>query len=160
MLERLVNKKTQELQQALTEIARIATTDKLTGLSNRLKIDVYLDTAIQRAQDTAYPLSLILLDLDHFKRINDTYGHLQGDRVLSALCASIDRVLHWDEARDQGEIYCLWGQFQVRRECIRDGVRWDRRFPLARSKTYLGELACSGRNIVAGFDGDGWLVEL
>ena len=37
--------------------------------------------------------------------------HLTGPR-LSVLCASIDRVLHWDDTRDQGEIYCLWGQFQ------------------------------------------------
>jgi len=102
VLERLVNKKTQELQQALTEIARIAATDKLTGLSNRLKIDEYLDAAIQRAQDTAYPLALILLDLDHFKRINDTYGHLQGDRVLvelsgilSATIRATDLVGRW-----------------------------------------------------------------
>jgi hypothetical protein len=49
--------------------------------------------------------------------------HLTGSR-LSAFCASIDRVLHWDDAPDQGEIYCLWGQFQVRRECIREGVRF------------------------------------
>ena len=49
--------------------------------------------------------------------------HLTGPN-LSAFCASIDRVLHWDDTRDQGEIYCLWGQFQVRRERIRDGVRF------------------------------------
>jgi len=49
--------------------------------------------------------------------------HLTGPR-LSAFCAAIDRVLHWDDTRDQGEIYCLWGQFQVRRECIRNGVRF------------------------------------
>jgi diguanylate cyclase (GGDEF)-like protein len=93
VLERLVNKKTQELQQALTEIARIAMTDKLTGLSNRLKIDAYLDAAIQRAQGTAYPLALILLDLDHFKRINDTYGHLQGDRVLIELSGLLSATI-------------------------------------------------------------------
>ncbi|MFB1486119.1 MULTISPECIES: diguanylate cyclase [unclassified Thiocapsa] len=85
VLERLVTKKTQELQHALSELARLAATDTLTGLSNRLKIDEYLDAAIQRAQDAAYPLALIMLDLDHFKRINDTYGHLQGDRVLVEL---------------------------------------------------------------------------
>ncbi|MTW23064.1 GGDEF domain-containing protein [Allochromatium palmeri] len=93
VLERLVNKKTQELQQALSEIARIATTDPLTGLSNRLRIDEYLDAAIQRAQDAAYSLSLILLDLDHFKHINDTYGHLQGDRVLIELSALLSATI-------------------------------------------------------------------
>ncbi|MBK1720044.1 hypothetical protein [Thiocystis violacea] len=49
--------------------------------------------------------------------------HLTGPR-LSAVCASIDRVLHWDNTRDEGEIYCLWGQFEIRRECIREGVRF------------------------------------
>jgi len=93
VLERLVKKKTQELQDALSELARLAATDKLTGLSNRLKIDEYLDAAIQRAQDTDSPLSLILLDLDHFKRINDTYGHLQGDRVLVELSETLSATI-------------------------------------------------------------------
>lgn len=93
VLERLVAQKTQELQQAVEEIGRVATTDKLTGLSNRLKIDDYLDLAMQQAEECGEPLSLILLDLDHFKRINDTLGHLFGDRVLressQLLCANI-----------------------------------------------------------------------
>jgi hypothetical protein len=43
---------------------------------------------------------------------------------LAEHCAAIDRVLRWDEDIDTGEIYCLWGQFAVRREPIRDGVRF------------------------------------
>ncbi|WP_462321286.1 hypothetical protein [Halochromatium sp.] len=48
---------------------------------------------------------------------------LTGQR-LPELCESIDQVLHWDAALDTGEIYCLWGQFKVNRECTRDGVRF------------------------------------
>lgn len=43
---------------------------------------------------------------------------------LAECCDSIDRVLEWDSERDTGKIYCLWGQFEVRRESIRDGVRF------------------------------------
>jgi hypothetical protein len=50
-------------------------------------------------------------------------GELTGQR-LAELCESIDRVLHWDADRDGGEVYCLWGQFRVNRECLRDGVRF------------------------------------
>ena len=50
------------------------------------------------------------------------------DRVtgpgLAELCDSIDRVLHWSDDQDAGEIYCLWGQFAVNRERIRDGLRF------------------------------------
>ncbi len=59
-------------------------------------------------------------------------GHLSADALqaritgprLAELCDSIDRVLQWSDAQDAGEVYCLWGQFEVRRECIRDGVRF------------------------------------
>jgi diguanylate cyclase (GGDEF)-like protein len=87
VLERQVGEKTRALQQAIIEMARMANTDKLTGLSNRLRIDDYLDMALQRASEQGEPLSLILLDLDHFKRINDTHGHLCGDRVLTELAS-------------------------------------------------------------------------
>ncbi|MFW6258304.1 MAG: hypothetical protein ACOC26_02280 [Halochromatium sp.] len=56
-----------------------------------------------------------------------TPDHIQ-DQVtgprLTEFCASIDRVLEWSDAQDAGEVYCLWGQFRVRRERIRDGVRF------------------------------------
>ncbi len=85
VLERLVREKTQALQQAVDEISHLATTDRLTGLPNRMKIDDYLDQAIRRAGQGLEALSLIMMDLDHFKRINDTYGHLHGDRILAEL---------------------------------------------------------------------------
>jgi hypothetical protein len=43
---------------------------------------------------------------------------------LAELCESIERVLQWSQAEDAGEIYCLWGRFSVRRERIRDGLRF------------------------------------
>lgn len=60
-------------------------------------------------------------------RCRFTPDHIQ-DQVtgprLAELCASIDRVLEWSDAQDAGEIYCLWGQFAVHRERIRDGLRF------------------------------------
>ncbi|MGA1603431.1 MAG: transporter substrate-binding domain-containing diguanylate cyclase, partial [Prochlorothrix sp.] len=60
----------------------IATTDSLTGCFNRLKVEVFLDAQIQSYEQTRQPFSIILCDIDHFKHINDRYGHLQGDQVL------------------------------------------------------------------------------
>lgn len=63
----------------------LAVTDKLTGLRNRRLFDERLAEEIQRAARYAKPLSLLLLDLDDFKRTNDTYGHMAGDSVLRLL---------------------------------------------------------------------------
>jgi diguanylate cyclase (GGDEF)-like protein len=97
VLERQVAEKTRALQNAVIKIARMANTDKLTGLSNRLKIDDYLDISLKHAQEHDEPLSLILLDLDHFKRINDTHGHLCGDRVLTELASLLSANIRTTE---------------------------------------------------------------
>lgn len=66
----------------LLQLYREATRDALTGLVNRAVLTKWLDLEVARARDTQRPLSVLLLDLDLFKRINDTYGHLAGDLVL------------------------------------------------------------------------------
>lgn len=72
---------------------RLATTDALTGVANRRFIIFALDRDVARAKRTHKPLALMVLDIDHFKRVNDAYGHLGGDQVLrhvvNVLC---DRV--------------------------------------------------------------------
>ncbi|HUX42934.1 MAG TPA: diguanylate cyclase [Rectinemataceae bacterium] len=64
------------------ELETLATTDKLTGLRNRLSLDHIFHTETIRAARYGESLSLIMLDIDHFKRVNDTYGHAIGDKVL------------------------------------------------------------------------------
>jgi len=64
------------------ELARLSVTDKLTGLFNRLKLDEVCDAEIQRSTRFGQPFSILLLDLDHFKQVNDTHGHQTGDRIL------------------------------------------------------------------------------
>lgn len=70
-----------EAQQA----KELAATDPLTGLANRRRAISVLDKAIVRARRYAQPLSLVVFDIDHFKAVNDTYGHPVGDRVLQRL---------------------------------------------------------------------------
>jgi diguanylate cyclase len=77
------------------EIARVdARSDALTGLSNRKACCDYLDAQIERAQGEGRPLSLIFLDIDHFKKFNDNYGHRMGDEVLRLVSASLERFFH------------------------------------------------------------------
>ncbi|MCW8831275.1 MAG: diguanylate cyclase, partial [Gammaproteobacteria bacterium] len=75
-LERKVKERT-------AEIDLMSKTDKLTGLANRMYLDDQLEIEFKRASRHGHNLVLLVVDLDHFKRVNDTYGHLGGDAVLS-----------------------------------------------------------------------------
>lgn len=69
----------------LKNLETMVNTDPLTGLSNRRFLDSRLDEELERCRRYERPCSVIMLDLDHFKRINDTHGHEAGDTVLSEL---------------------------------------------------------------------------
>ena len=81
------------LDRAQKRLKTIATTDELTGLRNRRYIMDHLDKEYQRAARTGAPLSLILLDIDHFKKVNDTHGHAFGDVVLKAVAREMEGSL-------------------------------------------------------------------
>jgi diguanylate cyclase (GGDEF)-like protein len=72
------------------KLEELATTDALTGLKNRRKFDEAIDSEWRRARRHKSPLSLLMIDADHFKTYNDTYGHQAGDQVLVgiAICIS------------------------------------------------------------------------
>lgn len=70
-------------------LRRLSTTDGLTGLFNRRHLDETLATEMERALRYNSPLSIMMFDVDHFKRFNDEHGHDQGDRVLQALAQSL-----------------------------------------------------------------------
>jgi len=71
-----------ELQDALRQLGELAVRDDLTGLFNRRQFGETLSTQIAVAQTTGSPFGILLVDIDHFKAINDTYGHLSGDEIL------------------------------------------------------------------------------
>ncbi|TDY88394.1 UNVERIFIED_ORG: diguanylate cyclase (GGDEF)-like protein [Herbaspirillum seropedicae] len=72
----------QRIERLNEKLSLLAVTDKLTGLANRMKLDEALDSEITRARRYGKNLSLILLDVDHFKEVNDKFGHSAGDAVL------------------------------------------------------------------------------
>ncbi|MDH5632600.1 MAG: GGDEF domain-containing protein [Gammaproteobacteria bacterium] len=79
--------------QMLLRLYREASHDALTGLANRRVLNKWLAMEIPKARQQARPLSVLLFDLDHFKRINDTWGHLVGDRVLKTFARLLRRDL-------------------------------------------------------------------
>ena len=81
-LESMVQQRTADLRKAYHEIEHQAMHDSLTGLLNRRAVFSDLEQELSRTQRKSEPLSLIMADLDHFKSINDTYGHQAGDAVL------------------------------------------------------------------------------
>ncbi len=64
------------------ELEKMATTDKLTGINNRRAFDIIIEQSLKEVKRNKAPLSVIIFDIDHFKTINDTYGHVAGDAVL------------------------------------------------------------------------------
>lgn len=90
-----------ELQAQLEELAR---RDPLTGTYNRRYLDQALGLAMARAQATGKPLSLLLFDIDHFKRINDSYGHPVGDRVICRMADLLRRRFD-----GEGQAVCRYG---------------------------------------------------
>ena len=71
-----------DLESKNEQLERLATTDPLTGVANRRAFCDHLDDALRRARDNAVPVTLLMIDLDRFKVVNDTYGHDAGDAVL------------------------------------------------------------------------------
>ena len=82
ILEIMVNEKTQELEKLLQQTMVLAITDKLTGLYNRLEIDKRLDEAIAGFKRYGTAFSVLIVDVDNFKRVNDVFGHQKGDWCL------------------------------------------------------------------------------
>jgi diguanylate cyclase (GGDEF)-like protein len=82
------------LQSRSEKLSREAVIDGLTGIYNRKYFDQKLAIELSRAQRQKNPLSLVMLDVDYFKRYNDTYGHPAGDRVLQALVGAVQSQLN------------------------------------------------------------------
>jgi len=81
----------QQLMEANLELQRLTNVDGLTGLSNRRYFNEYLETEWRHAIRVREPISLLMVDIDHFKQYNDTYGHLAGDEVLRTVAQTVMR---------------------------------------------------------------------
>jgi diguanylate cyclase (GGDEF)-like protein len=81
----------------------LATTDKLTGAYNRHTWDAMFEHKLSFARRYGHPMALVIIDLDRFKMINDSYGHQEGDRILQQTAASIRQVLR------SSDISARWG---------------------------------------------------
>lgn len=82
----------QELMEKNIELQRLTNVDGLTGLSNRRYFNEYLEIEWLRGAREQQPLSLLMIDVDHFKRYNDTYGHVGGDEVLKKIAEVLQQV--------------------------------------------------------------------
>jgi diguanylate cyclase (GGDEF)-like protein len=95
-----------ELEEKNQQLEKINTIDSLSGLFNRRHFDKRLQAELKRGRRELSPLSLILLDIDHFKKINDTYGHTTGDEVIRSVSLAASQQLN----RTTDEIFRYGGE--------------------------------------------------
>lgn len=87
----------------MNQLAHMAVTDMLTSLYNRAYFDATIELETARSRRTGYQVCLLLIDLDHFKRINDTYGHPIGDEVIRTVAAL------FQETARKSDVVCRYG---------------------------------------------------
>jgi hypothetical protein len=87
------------LRQLMDSLERLATTDPLTGLHNRRFFEERLRLEDALAERGARPLTLVMFDIDHFKDVNDRFGHLAGDRVLAAIGGALRAATRTERSR-------------------------------------------------------------
>lgn len=104
-VERLLD----ELRNSVSELARVARTDPLTGLINRRGFSELIERELERTRRTGESFSLLVCDLDHFKRINDNFGHAAGDDALVGAAESICQAVRAMDAvaRTGGEEFAV-----------------------------------------------------
>lgn len=91
-VEELVARRTRELDEANRKLASLSLTDGLTGIANRRYFDDHLNLEWSRAARDRQPLSLVMVDIDHFKAFNDHYGHLAGDDCLRQVARVLKNI--------------------------------------------------------------------
>ncbi len=109
MRERLIEVSS-ELEEANAELQKLADVDGLTGIANRRSLDSYLEHETARCIRENQPISLIMIDLDHFKAYNDYYGHLAGDNCLKRIADILKTKVRRPSdiaGRYGGEEFCI-----------------------------------------------------
>lgn len=110
MLENMVAQRTADLEKTTEELKRvnedlqyISRTDRLTQISNRHDLLDRLEIEASRSKRSHLPFGIVMLDLDHFKQVNDHYGHHAGDVVLTSVASTISKVLRLQD------VFGRWG---------------------------------------------------
>ena len=104
-----IRRLTEQLDAANKRLGELAHTDQLTGLANRRRFEQLFASEHERARRHHRPLAVLTLDIDHFKAVNDTYGHAVGDEVLKAVARSVAKTLRQTDwiARTGGEEFVV-----------------------------------------------------
>jgi diguanylate cyclase (GGDEF)-like protein len=104
-----LERRNEELRRLAAQLEQLASTDQLTGTTNRRKFDDTIAEELRRAERYAQPLSLLLFDIDHFKKVNDEHGHKVGDSVLVETTALVLQMLRSSDclARWGGEEFVV-----------------------------------------------------
>ncbi len=97
VLDRL-HAENRDLQQAVVELQQVASTDKLTGVWNRRRLEECVRSEMDRLHRYEHPVSLLIVDIDFFKAVNDQHGHFTGDQVLQALTGRLQDCLRATDA--------------------------------------------------------------
>ena len=87
-----------ELEEKNQELRRLATTDALTGIPNRRSILDHLEKTLRLANRHDFPVTVLMLDIDNFKNVNDTWGHLAGDEVLAKVADAMRKSIRETDA--------------------------------------------------------------
>ena len=103
MMRARLHAQREELSAALLRIGELATRDELCGLFNRRHMQGLLEAERERSLRAGHPWSVALIDVDHFKRVNDGHGHAAGDAVLRAIAAAGQAVVR------KGDVLARWG---------------------------------------------------
>jgi diguanylate cyclase len=155
------------LRNELDDLKREAATDALTQLANRKMFDYAVSQAIQNSADTGKPLCLLMVDIDHFKQFNDTYGHPLGDQILKLVGRSLTDLVKVKDtaARYGGEEFAvvlpetdLDGAMAIA-EAIRSQVA-AKRVTNRRTGQVLGQvtLSAGAARYVAGEDAESFVI--
>ncbi|HEY7512929.1 MAG TPA: GGDEF domain-containing protein, partial [Vicinamibacteria bacterium] len=123
------NEMTQALQATHVHLEQMTRTDQLTGLYNRRHLDAALDAEVERARRDRTPLAVLMLDVDHFKKFNDRFGHPEGDILLKAIADLLREQLRPTDtvARYGGEEFTVLLPRSPRTEAVRIAERLRRR---------------------------------
>ena len=98
-----------KLQNELVKTKSLSLIDPLTGIPNRRGFDDWVDRVLRTGEDSMVPFAFMVFDIDHFKRVNDTYGHMAGDQVLREVCGRISKTVRDGDffSRFGGEEFCV-----------------------------------------------------